>query len=59
MNPVFVILVFLLGGILWLLLSLLYRPIGKVFNKLLNDAENAMFEDKENNNEEKESNEES
>lgn len=59
MNPVLIILIFLGGGILWLLLSLLYRPIGKVFNKLLNDAGDAMFEDKENDKEEKENNEES
>ena len=57
MNPVFIILVFLLGGILWLLLSLLYRPIGKVFNKLFGDAKEAMFEDKESNKEEKENEE--
>lgn len=44
MNPVFVILVLFGGALLWLLGSFLYRPIGKFFGRLIDDAEEAMFE---------------
>lgn len=49
MNPVLIILIFIGGGLLWLLCSFLYRPIGKVFKKLWDDAKGSMFdEEKEN-----------
>ena len=44
MNPVFIILVFIGGGLLWILSSFLFRPIGKMPKKLINDAKEAMFE---------------
>jgi len=36
--PAFYILVVLAAGLLWLLLSIAYRPIGVVFNRLFDDA---------------------
>ena len=40
--PVFVFLVFLGGLLLWLLLSFVFIPLGKLVTRLLNDAEEAM-----------------
>lgn len=51
MNPVFVILVLLGGASLWLIGSFLYRPIGKFFGRLVEDAKEAMFEEENKNNE--------
>lgn len=45
MNPVFVILVFGAGALLWLLLSFLYKPIGSIGKRLVDDAKNAMTEE--------------
>ena len=45
MNPVFIILVFIGGGTLWILSSFLFRPIGRVSKKLIDDAKEAMFEE--------------
>lgn len=42
MNPAFIILVLLGAFLLWLLLSCLYVPIGKIINRLLKDSHNAM-----------------
>lgn len=39
MNPVFVIGVFLAGALLWLLLSFMYKPIGWVGKRLVEDAQ--------------------
>jgi multisubunit Na+/H+ antiporter MnhB subunit len=47
MNIAFWLLVIIGLGLLWLLCSFLYRPIGKVFCKLWNDAKKAMFGTKE------------
>lgn len=49
MNPVFVGLVLLGGAFLWLLCSFLYKPIGKFFGRLIDDANDAMFEEEKNN----------
>lgn len=38
MNPVFVFLVLLCAAALWFLLSFLFRPIGKLFSKIWQDA---------------------
>ena len=45
MNPILVILVLLGGFLLWLLLAFAYRPIGKIFKRLADDAQRAMSED--------------
>lgn len=42
MNPAFIILVLIGAFMLWLLLSFLYVPIGKFFNRLLKDSNRAM-----------------
>lgn len=57
MNPVLIILILLGGALLWLLCSFLFRPIGKISKKLIDDAKEAMSDDDKNNNEEKENNE--
>ena len=44
--PVFMILLFLAAALLWLLLAFAFRPIGRLFGKLLDDAKSAMFENK-------------
>ncbi len=49
MNPVFIILVLLGGTMLWLLCSFLFKPIGKVFQRLIYDAKEAMTEEEQNN----------
>lgn len=48
--PVFYILIFLAAGLLWLLLSSMYKPIGKLGNRIWNDAVDAMTEEDENEN---------
>jgi hypothetical protein len=53
MHPVFVIGVFAAGGLLWLLLSILYKPIGSIGKRLIGDAKKAMFEEEQKTNEEK------
>lgn len=45
MNPVLIILILIGGGLLWLLCSFLYRPIGELFKKLWDDAKNSMFDE--------------
>lgn len=45
MNPVLVILILLGGALLWLLLSCLYRPIGKIAKKLFDDVKESMEDD--------------
>lgn len=34
-NPVLIILILIGGGLIWLLCSFLYQPIGKLFKKLM------------------------
>lgn len=53
MNPVLVVLILIGGGLLWLLCSFLFRPIGKISKKLVDDAKDAMFDEEEKENEEK------
>lgn len=38
MNPVFIILVVLLAILLWVLLSFTFKPIGKLFYRLVEDT---------------------
>ena len=45
MNPVLIILVLLGGSLLWLLLSFLYRPIGKIVKRLFDEAKESMEDD--------------
>lgn len=45
MNPVFFIGLFAGGALLWLLLSFLYKPIGGIANRLVDDAKRAMTEE--------------
>lgn len=47
MNPVFVVLVLLAGGLLWLLLSWLFPILGSVGKRLWNDAKYNMSKDDE------------
>lgn len=47
MNPVLLFLVILALCLVWLLCAFLYRPIGKLFSRLFEDAKEAMFETKE------------
>lgn len=54
MNPVLIILVLLGGVLLWLLLSFLYRPIGKIVKKLLEKAKESMEDDETENKQRKE-----
>lgn len=46
MNPILILGAFAAGALLWLLCSFLYRPIGKLGSRLVNDAKEAMFEEK-------------
>ena len=48
--PVFYILVILAAGLLWLLASSVYKPLGKLVHRILQDAVDAMNEDDENEN---------
>lgn len=48
MNPVFFIGLFVAGALLWLLLSFLYKPLGSVGKRLVDDAKNAITEEDEN-----------
>lgn len=52
LNPVLIFLVILVTGLLWLICSFLYHPIGRFFQRLLNDAKEAMFEEENNKGEE-------
>ena len=42
--PVFIILLFLGAGLLWLLCSFCFIPLGRIAYRLLKDAYNAMTE---------------
>lgn len=53
MNPVLIISAFIIAGLLWLLCSFLYQPIGKIFKKLADDAQKAITEETEFNKDEK------
>ena len=46
MNPVFFIILFVAAVLLWLLLSFLYKPIGWIGKRLIDDAKKAMTEEK-------------
>lgn len=43
--PIFVLLILLGAGLLWLLMSFVFVPLGKIFCLLWDDAREAMFED--------------
>lgn len=45
MNPVFWFLILLWAALLWLLLSFLFRPLGRVSKRLVDDAKREMFEE--------------
>lgn len=55
MNPVLVFLIIIGGFLLWLICSFLYKPIGRFFGRLADDAIEAMteFEEINKNNENK------
>lgn len=42
MNPAFILIVFIAAFLLWLLLSFIFVPVGKLFNKLFKDSNKAM-----------------
>lgn len=44
MNPVLIILIIIGACLLWLLCSFLYKPLGRLFKRLIDDAIEAMFE---------------
>ena len=50
--PVFYILIFLAACLLWLYLSYLYQPLGKLCRRLWKDAKDAITEEDENKNDE-------
>lgn len=45
MNPVLFIGLFAGGALAWLLLSFLYKPIGSIARRLINDAKQVMTEE--------------
>lgn len=47
MNPILIIFILIGGCILWLLCSFLFKPIGRVLKKLLDDAKETMYGKKE------------
>ena len=47
MNPVLVFLILIGGFLLWLICSFLYKPIGRFFGRLADDAIEAMTEVKD------------
>lgn len=49
---VFIFLVFLLAGLLWLLLSFAFIPLGKFVSRLWKDAKDAMEKEETDKNEE-------
>lgn len=51
--PVFYILVFIAAWLLWLLLSSVYKPLGKLGHRIWKDAQDAMNEEDEEENENK------
>jgi hypothetical protein len=53
MNAVFFIGLFVIGALLWLLSSVLYKPIRAICKRLVSDAKRAMFEEEQKQNEEK------
>ena len=55
MNPVLVLLILIGAGLLWFLLSFSFGFFGKFTNRLKDDAKKAMFEDEEENINEKKS----
>lgn len=53
MNPVLIFLILIGGFLLWLICSFLYKPIGRFFGRLAEDAKEAMAEEENKNNENK------
>lgn len=47
--PVFTILVFLGGALLWILLPILFRPLGMLVHQLFKDVVDAMSDDEQTN----------
>lgn len=47
MNPIFIFLVLLIGFLVWLLGSFLYRPIGKIIQRIIWNSQDAMDKDEE------------
>lgn len=45
MNPLLIILLFIAACLLWLVCSFLYKPLGKLFGRLIKDAKDTMFEE--------------
>ena len=50
MNPALVFIILVLAFLLWLISSFLYKPIGRFFGRLAEDAKEAMFEEENNEN---------
>ena len=42
MNSAFILIVLIAAFLLWLLLSFIFVPVGRLFNKLLKDSNRAM-----------------
>jgi hypothetical protein len=47
MNPVLIILLFVAACLLWLVCSFLYRPLGKLFGRLIKDAKDEILKEEE------------
>lgn len=47
MNPILIILIFLIGIIIWFICASLYKPIGEKINKIINNSINAMKDENE------------
>lgn len=47
MNPVLIFLIIVAAVVLWLLLSFLYEPVGKLFYRILKNTKDDAMDDKE------------
>jgi F0F1-type ATP synthase membrane subunit b/b' len=45
MNPILVFLIIIAAALLWVVCSFLYKPIGRFFNRLIQDAKDAISEE--------------
>ena len=58
MNPILIVLILIAGFLLWLICSFLYKPIGKFFGRLWEDAGEAINYEETNNKTNNENNKE-
>ena len=53
MNPILIFLIFLATFLIWVLGAFLFRPIGSIVKKLIDDVKDSMSEDETENKESK------